>query len=127
MIWQAQLQTVFADIEMERLRITAQWEGLITDALHTAAWDFRKGDLDTLRQFGEELRSAADVELGTLVYMMGLRKSDDHSQWLLYIPDEEEREWIYFLCKCRNKLAHHTNCSPEEMLRLLARLYPLGA
>ena len=43
----------------------------------------------------------------SLVYMMGLRRSDDHSQWLLYIPDEEEREWVYFLCECRNKLAHH--------------------
>lgn len=79
--------------------------------LHTAAWDFRKGELSTLRQFGEELRSAADVELGTLVYMMGLRRSDDHSQWLLYIPDEEEREWVYFLCECRNKLAHHLSLS----------------
>lgn len=127
LIWQAQLQTVFADIEMERLRITAQWEELITAALHTAAWDFRKGELSTFRQFGEELRSAADVELGTLVYMMGLRRSDDHSQWLLYIPDEEEREWVYFLCECRNKLAHHTDCSPEEMLRLLARICPQGA
>lgn len=126
LIWQAQLQTVFADIEMERLRITTQWEGLITDALRTAAWNFRKGELSTLRQFGEELRSAADVELGTLVYMMGLRRSDDHSQWLLYIPDEEEREWVYFLCECRNKLAHHTDCSPEEMLRLLARICPQG-
>lgn len=124
LIWRAQLHTVFADIEIERLRITAQWESLITNALHTAAWDFRKGEIGTIRQFGEELKNAADVELGTLVYMMSLRKSEDHTQWLLYIPDEKERDWVYFLCECRNKLAHHTDCQPAEMNHLLSRIFP---
>lgn len=122
LIWQAQLQTVFADIEMERLKITTRWEAVITVALQTKAWDPKKNESYFVRQFGEEIECAANVELGTLVHMMSLRKSDDHSQWLLYIPDDESREWICFLCACRNKLAHHKDCQPEEIIRLLSEL-----
>lgn len=124
LIWQAQLQTVFADIEMERLRITAQWENQIMDALKTEAWDLKKGEIGFVRQFGEEMESAADVELGTLVRMMQLRRNGDRSQRLLYVSDETERNWVHFLSKCRNKLAHHAVCSPEEMMSLLSRSLP---
>lgn len=122
LIWQAQLQTIFADIEMERLKITTRWEAVITVALQTKAWDPKKNESYFVRQFGEDIECAANVELGTLVHMMSLRKSDDHSQWLLYIPDDESREWICFLCACRNKLAHHKDCQPEEIIRLLSEL-----
>lgn len=122
LVWHAQLQTVFADIELERLKITAQWKDAITAALQTKAWDSKKNEAYLVRQFGEEIECAANVELGTLVHMMSLRRSDDHSQWLIYIPDEESRNWIRFLCACRNKLAHHKNCLPEEMNRLLLEI-----
>ncbi len=122
LVWKAQLQTVFADIELERLRITTQWEQVITEALETRAWDPKKAETVYVRQFGEEVKSAADAELGTLVHMMGLRRSDDHSWRLLSIPDEREQNWIRFLCQCRNKLAHHTVCPHGMMMELLPQL-----
>lgn len=122
LIWQAQLQTVFADIEMERLRITALWEDAITEALRTEAWDPRKNEVGFVKQFGEELKAASDAELGTLLHMMRLRRNADRGQRLLQIPDEKTQDWISFLCTCRNRLAHHTVCPPEEILSLLSRL-----
>lgn len=68
---------------------------------------------------GERLEEAENVELGTLVRMMVLRRKEDHNQYLLYIPEEQTREWISFLRTCRNKLAHHVPCPQVEMYRLL--------
>lgn len=122
LVWKAQLQTVFADIEMARIRIVTEWETAIEQALQTEYWDSQKNTTGYIEQLGERLTLCRDVELGTLVYMMALRCSENHEQYLLYIPDEQTREWICFLRGCRNKLAHHNTCSPQEMQRLLTGL-----
>lgn len=121
-VWKAQLQTVFADIEMARLRIVSDWSGEIEEALEAEYWDPQKDRTGFIEQMGERLTEAEDVELGTLVRMMALRREEDHSQYLLYIPDEQTREWICFLRTCRNRLAHHVPCPQAEMSQLLSGL-----
>ena len=121
-VWKAQLQTVFADIEMARLRIVSDWSDAIEDALETEYWEPQKNRTGFIEQMGERLTEAEGVELGTLVRMMVLRRKEDHNQYLLYIPDEQTREWICFLRTCRNKLAHHVPCPQAEMSQLLSGL-----
>ena len=121
-VWKAQLQTVFADIEMARLRIVSDWSDAIEDALETEYWEPQKNRMGFIEQMGERLTEAEGVELGTLVRMMALRRKEDHNQYLLYIPDEQTREWICFLRTCRNKLAHHVPCPQAEMSQLLSGL-----
>ena len=121
-VWKAQIQTVFADIEMARLRIVSDWSDAIEDALETEYWEPQKNRTGFIEQMGERLTEAEGVELGTLVRMMALRRKEDHNQYLLYIPDEQTREWICFLRTCRNKLAHHVPCPQAEMSQLLSGL-----
>lgn len=39
LVWKAQLQTVFAEIEMARLRIVSDWSDAIENALKTEYWE----------------------------------------------------------------------------------------
>ena len=121
-VWKAQIQTVFADIEMARLSIVSDSSDAIEDALETEYWEPQKNRTGFIEQMGERLTEAEGVELGTLVRMMVLRRKEDHNQYLLYIPDEQTREWICFLRTCRNKLAHHVPCPQAEMSQLLSGL-----
>ncbi len=121
-VWKAQLQSAFASIELERLRIVAKYGPLIENAIHTEYWNPAKDRIGYVWQRDDNLQKASDVELGTLVWMMALRKNEDRSQFLLYVPDEGLRQWICFLTECRNHLAHHHVCQPQDFCRLLTEL-----
>ncbi len=118
-VWKAQLQSAFAGIEMERLRITEEYANDIEEAIGTEYWDSKWNRSGYITQHGEEIESASDVELGTMVRMMSLRRNDDRGRYLLYFPDDQLRNWIVFLTDCRNNLAHHKVCTPEQICRLL--------
>lgn len=68
-------------------------------------------------QYGERLTSPQDVELGTLVYLMGSR--DREGLYRLYIPQERTRERIRLLHGCRNQIAHMKCCGVQQVRRLL--------
>lgn len=121
-VWKSQLQSVFAGIEMERLRITDEQADKIEDALATEYWNPQKNETGYISQHGDKLETASDVELGTLGWMMALRRNGSRKQSLLSFSDESLRDWIFFLTECRNNLAHHRSCSPEKMYRLLNTL-----
>ncbi len=70
-----------------------------------------------MEQFGAAVTDPAEVELGTLCYMMRCRVSGDYR--MLYIPEEADRERIRFLHECRNKLAHMNCCAPGQVAALL--------
>lgn len=106
-LWRAQVQVLFPIIEMERVSLIEKWRDLIQEAL----------DTNYVTQYNEQLRNASDVELGTLCYMMKHRT--DTGLHMVYIPDEEEREWISFLHDCRNQLAHASCCTNEQVVGLL--------
>ena len=108
-LWRAQVQVLFPIIEMERVSLIEKWRELIQKTLDT--YD--------ITQYNEPLRNASDVELGSLCYMMKHRA--DIGLYMLYIPDEGEREWISFLHDCRNQLAHASCCTTEQVVRLLER------
>ena len=106
-IWAAQVQVLFPIIEMERVSIIQKWNTQIKDALED----------NTITQYGEIIKNPMDVELGTLCYMMSHRKNAD--LYLLYLPDETDRNRVRFLHECRNLLAHVSCCSPEQIVALL--------
>ncbi len=108
-LWSAQVQVLFPIIEMERVSLVEKWHDKIQDAL----------DSNYITQFNEPLQDATDVELGSLCYMMKHRT--DTGLYMLYIPDEEERDWISFLHDCRNQLAHASCCTTSQVVRLLER------
>ena len=118
-VWAAQLQSAFAQIEMERLHIAEEYEDLIEQALAAEYWEPWWDRTGFIQQRGDELESASDVELGTLVRMMSLQRNDDRTRPLLAFPDREMQSRIIFLRDCRNNLAHHRTCTPEQMRNLL--------
>lgn len=117
-VWKAQLQTAFALIEMERLRITEEYWDIIEQALSTEYWEPRRNRTGFIHQRGDEPECPSDVELGTLVRMMSLRCNDDRTIPLLFFQDKELRNRIIFLTECRNNLAHHKVCTPGQMYEL---------
>lgn len=68
------------------------------------------------------IRDPAEVELGTLSYMMRCKVAADKR--MLYVPDEADRQRICFLHNCRNKLAHMNCCTPSEVSTLLDHSLP---
>ena len=106
-IWIAQVRTLFPFIEMERIRLIKKNEKAIEDVL----------EKKMIIQYGERVSKAVDVELGTLCYMIKHREED--GLYLLYIPDETQRQRIIFLHECRNCLAHVESCSFQQVNELL--------
>lgn len=107
-VWAAQLEVLYPMIESERLEVTDALRDQIDDVIAETG----------IEQFGAEVTSADDVELGTLVHLMsvdertGERPVDVHDRGL--------RDRIFLLWKCRNNLAHHKCCSPEQIRQLLS-------
>lgn len=106
-IWTAQIQVLFPIIELERVRLICKYETNIKEIL----------DSVKITQYGDIIHDPIDVELGTLCYLMCERRDDGY--YLLYIPDEVDRNRIKFLHDCRNSLAHVSCCSPEQVQQLL--------
>ena len=106
-LWRAQLQVLFPIIEMERISLIRKWNENIQKAI----------DYKPIQQYSQDIENAEDVELGTLCYMMNQRTDD--GQRILYIPDDNDRNRILFLHKCRNSLAHVDCCTPEQVVELL--------
>lgn len=118
-VWDAQVQAVFAQIELERLGITEDCGARIEEALDTEYWEPKRDRTGFIQQWGVRPESPSDVELGTLVRMMALRRNGDRDTPLLSIPDPAVRSRIIFLTECRNRLAHHQTCTPAQMRELL--------
>lgn len=107
-IWASQVQILFPVIEMERIEIIERYRDTINKAL-------TKNDIT---QFGEKITDPMEVELGSLCYMMSHRQDGAENMYMVYIPDETDRERIRFLHECRNLLAHGSICEPEQVRRL---------
>ncbi len=108
-IWASQVQVLFPIIEMERIEIIEKYRTEIDDALHA----------NFITQYGEQITDPMEVELGSLCYMMSHRQSGDVYMYMLYIPEEMDRERIKFLHECRNSLAHVSCCNPDQVRKLL--------
>ncbi len=100
-VWKTQMQTVFPIIEMGRIQIIGTWRKEIQHLLDTRE----------ILQYGEPITDLMDVELGTLFYLLQSNQ--------LCLPDNSVRNRVQFLRTCRNKLAHSTCCSLQEIALLL--------
>lgn len=106
-IWTAQVQTLFPIIELERIEIVKRYYVPIKEVI----------EYENVYQYGKVITDPLEVELGTLCYLMALKKSEN--LYSLYIQDEIYRERILFLHQIRNKLAHAECCTMEQVLHLL--------
>ena len=106
-IWATQLEILFPMIERERLRIV---EKLNEDISYLIA----EGRIE---QHGDEVTSPEDIELGSLVHLMGSR--DSNGKRAIDVTDKGLRDRIFLLWKCRNHLAHHECCDMDEVSQLL--------
>lgn len=111
-VWASQVQVLFPVIEMERIEIINKYFDEISQALAD----------NHITQYGELITDPMDVELGSLCYMMTQRQEQDHYMYMLYIPDEVDRDRIRFLHECRNLIAHASICDPEQVEKLLDKI-----
>lgn len=118
-IWQAQLQIIFPIIEAERITFVNRWEREIKDSLNSQYYDCQTGGSSFIRQYGIRLTNPLEVELGTLTYLMQLRKSSNTAEYMLYIPDEKHRIRLELLHRMRNSLAHMKVCPVKDINDLL--------
>jgi hypothetical protein len=119
-IWKAQLQLIFPLIEIERLNFIAKWKTHIEEAVSVPYLDIQSGGARTLTQYDEYLSNAADAEIGTIGRMMRLRRFDEPDEYLLYLPDENDRKRLNLLHEMRNNLAHMKSCAVEQVKDLFA-------
>lgn len=110
-IWASQVQVLFPIIEMERIEIIERYRQAIDETLQN----------NYVTQYGEQITDPMEVELGSLCYLMSHRQHGESYAYMLYIPDETDRERIKFLHECRNLLAHVSCCEPEQVRKLLDR------
>ena len=114
-IWKAQLQVLFPLIEMERVTFVEQYRERIQEALREQYYDFRTDRPQQVYQFGDIIDDPDDAELGTLYRMTKLKRSEDTTQYLLYIADEQSRNRVELLHAMRNSLAHGEYCAIDKV------------
>lgn len=122
-IWEAQLQVLFPLIEAERILFLGRYAGEVREALSTPYLD-KKGHTEKyITQFGEPISNPQDVEVGTLYRMCHLRRAAQESDYLLFLPKQENRERIELLRAIRNSIAHMAPCPVEQITQFL-NTYP---
>jgi hypothetical protein len=119
-VWNAQVQTLFPLIMKECREFIYKWHDKIVDAFNYANVRFSNGLLDTNRN---PVESPDAMELSTICYLMRKRRLDSHGyeteDYILYIPDENDRARIELLYEMRNRIAHGKVCRAEEVGKLL--------
>lgn len=121
-VWSAQLRVGYPRIEMERQALIRHWEAEIREALNVQYYNERYGCAEYFTDYEKNrITNPYDVEVGMLYRMMTLRRYEDREQYMFYLPDLADREWVRLLRDCRNDLAH-LNCFDEEQFyRLLSK------
>lgn len=122
-IWSAQVRVGYPMIEMERLALIRCWEPEIGEALSLSYYNERTDREEYFTDYEKNrITNPYDVEIGMLSRMMHLRRFAERDQYMCYLPDPEEREWVHLLRDCRNDLAHLDICKPEQFYKLLSRV-----
>ncbi len=103
-LWMSQIQIAFPIIEMERVRWIERYEEDIQLALES--YD--------VRQFQQVIQNPYDLELGILRFMLS-RRNALTGDYILYLPDEDARDYLYFLHERRNELAHMGCTAPADL------------
>lgn len=118
-VWHAQLQILFPIIEVERMSMIERHYTEIAEALSTPHMNHKGGRTAAITQFGEMITQPYKTELGTIYRMTCLRKADDQTQYLFYLPKEKDRERLTLLHRMRNGIAHGVVCDNDDVMSLL--------
>lgn len=122
-IWTAQVRVGYPRIELERLTLIRCWEPEIREALTVAYYNERSDRAEYFIDYEKNrITDPYDVEIGMLSRMMHLRRFEERDQYMFYLPDPEEREWVHLLHDCRNDLAHLDICKTDQFYSLLSRV-----
>jgi len=117
-VWSAQLQILFPLIEVERLALITRHSNDIMEALKTPYLN-QKGIAVKVTQFGEIVTDPNKTELGTLHRLTCLRSAFDQGQYLLFLPNEEDRCRLTLLHRMRNNIAHGIMCHENDVFDFL--------
>jgi hypothetical protein len=121
-VWSAQLRVGYPRIEMERQALIRQWEAEIREALNVQYYNERYDRGEYFTDYEKNrITNPYDVEVGMLCRMMTLRRYEDREQYMFYLSDPAEREWVHLMRDCRNDLAHLDRCDKEQFYRLLSK------
>ncbi|MDR1472410.1 MAG: hypothetical protein LBS75_07790 [Synergistaceae bacterium] len=104
-IWRAQLQVVFPQIEEEQIGFIEKYHDPIKQALAK----------EPIIRFGNIVREPEDVDLAVLVLLCTKTNSDVSRNRLLHIPSRVDSERIHFLHRIRNEIAHMRYCTPQDL------------
>ena len=119
-IWSAQVRVGYPRIELERRELIRRWHNEIEEALNVAYLDERTGSAKRFTDYeGNLITDPRDIEVGMLLKLCASRQFTDPSQYLLYLPDQSERNRIRLLRDCRNNLAHLDVCGADDFFELV--------
>ena len=118
----AQMQTLLPLIEIERLALIDCHRARIMESINTECFDFRTGGTCPVIQFGERITLPEDAEIGTLYRINHMRRAEDVSQYVLFLP-ESDRQRLSLLHELRNEAAHMYLCAASSVKVFLDR-YP---
>ena len=101
-VWSAQVKSLFPLIEFETHTIIRRYHEDIKTALADGTYEINK----------KTITDPYDLDIGGLNSLVNKQKK-------VYIPDGVLRERIDFLRRCRNSIAHHDCCAPDDINKLI--------
>lgn len=118
-VWKAQMQTIYPLIELERLSFISCNNAQVSRAVNTEYLDFRNGRNAYIHQYGERLQRPEDAEIGTLYRLSKLRTAADSTQYMLFLPKDDDRRRLELLYEMRNSIAHMNLCAWDRVTEFL--------
>jgi hypothetical protein len=105
-IWKAQVQELFPILENSRIEFIEHYKSELEKAWNNPS-------CITIREnrIGEIRESIYDLEIADINYLM--------KSWFIRVPSENDRKKVELIYNSRNKLAHHSLCSPEDVSTIL--------
>lgn len=113
-VWEAQLRVLYPLLEMERVAFIDAHEEAVREAIDCEFCD-SYGNRRHIRQFGEKLNDPYDAEIGTLYGINHMGRADDPYSYVLYIPNETDRNRLSLMHAIRNALAHMNMCNVQQV------------
>jgi len=114
-VWEAQVRTYFPELEIKRLAIIGDNRVAIGKALETKNYNPRTEEHTEIQNYDGKITNPYEAELGTLVFMIGLKMASNHNMPIISFSPQEEN--IIKVChKFRNSLAHNEPKSQADLV-----------
>lgn len=103
-VWTAQVRVLFPLIELERVHLIEKYSSELNNLLTN----------EEIKQYGEVLTKSAEIEIGTLDYLV--------KSYRISMPSSNDRQRIASLRNYRNIIAHMGCLTPNEVDDLLVNM-----